>query len=104
MSKVLGVQKQLSLDIYWFGRKGIFKSVGGSAGYKSVCINYFKKRNVWIVYVPMIILLHEQFHLLSDKGPLWIQESLAQYYAMKSLRESSAVDDESFAKIVRYKQ
>ncbi len=64
-------------------------SVGGAAGHQAVVVNYIlpdAHSTAEEALMPLVIVLHEQFHqLVSGNLPLWASESLAQYYGLKTL-------------------
>lgn len=91
--------EQRHLQVIWLGVAESKGEAGGAAGSRSFVANYIvglaedKKRNI---YRTLMIAAHEQFHQLADmlRGnrtaqPIWFNESLAQYYAIKSLMQFS---------------
>ena len=85
--------REFSFNVVWLGlnRKG---GLGGAAGYRAFLINYpcengklMKDKFIWA----LMTAFHEQFHVLYPSGghqPTWVNESLAQYYAIKSLEKA----------------
>lgn len=65
------------------------RTVGGAAGYDTLIINYLKPKDILQGYdrhTPQLIALHEQFHqIVATPLPLWANESLAQFYALKAM-------------------
>lgn len=88
-----------ALLVVWVGIHEGSGRAGGSAGSRSFVANYvFGKRDSEPVNAArtLMVLAHEQFHQLADmvKGdlaprPVWLGESLAQYYGLKALAEAS---------------
>lgn len=89
--------EQRHLQMIWLGVAESKGQVGGAAGSRSFVANYIvgsvehQDRNI---YRTLLVIAHEQFHQLADmlRGnrraqPIWFNESLAQYYALKSLRQ-----------------
>lgn len=84
------IERDFKLTVVWLGlsQKG---SIGGAAGFRTMLINYFfidgklsKEKFVW----SLMTAFHEQFHLIyysEVSQPAWAGESLAQYYAIKTL-------------------
>ncbi len=83
--------REFNFNVIWLGlnREG---GLGGAAGNRSFLINYprengrlLKDKFIWA----MMTAFHEQFHVLyygtGASQPTWANESLAQYYALKSL-------------------
>ena len=94
MRSLLGYpdDKDFKLTVVWLGlpKKG---PIGGAAGFRTFLINYFfidgemlKDRFIW----SLMVAFHEQFHVLyypEVSQPVWVGESLAQYYAIKALEK-----------------
>ncbi len=84
--------KEFKLNVVWIGlrKKG---NIGGAAGYRTFLINYFfigdnilKDKLIW----SFMTAFHEQFHVIYHSKvsqPVWVGESLAQYYAIKALEK-----------------
>ena len=83
------------IDLIWVGINESIGSVGGAAGSQAFVSNYTVKdglvssesvsRLLWVSG-------HEIFHMLSPYSfPIWISESLAQYYGYKSLSHAGDV-------------
>ena len=79
------------LDVVWFGAPRERREASGAAGYDTILANYIiskdaPKREEQLL--SLMLVLHEQFHQLdSGSHPIWIGESLANYYALKALLE-----------------
>jgi hypothetical protein len=85
--------KRFDLNVVWMGlhKNG---AIGGAAGYRTFLINYFfidekilKDKLIW----SFMVAFHEQFHVLyhcEASQPVWAEESLAQYYAIKALEKA----------------
>lgn len=79
-------------DIAFFTRDKNAGSVSGAAGSDKILINAlldngeFKNDDM-----PMLLKIaaHESMHLLDTKTPLWASESIAEYYANKSLHKTA---------------
>lgn len=89
--------EQRHLQMIWLGVAESNGQAGGAAGSRSFVANYIvgsaehQDRNT---YRTLLVAAHEQFHQLADmlRGnrpaqPIWFNESLAQYYALKSLMQ-----------------
>lgn len=65
------------------------RSIGGAAGYDTIIVNYLKGKDISPEYdrhTPQLIALHEQFHqIVATPLPLWANESLAHFYALKAM-------------------
>jgi len=96
------------LLVIWLGVARGRGTVGGAAGHRSFVANYLvgpppdKKRNAAMT---LAIVAHEQFHQLVDiaRGrlaplPVWLSESLAQYYGLKALLRTG---DSKYVRAVR---
>ena len=82
--------REFNFNVVWLGlnKKG---GLGGAAGFRSSLINYpckngklLKDKFIWA----LMTAFHEQFHVLYGSGssqPTWVNERLAQYYAIKSM-------------------
>ena len=79
------------LTVVWLGVDRKKGDVGGAGGFDTLLANYIRsdapprKRGL---ILPLIIVLHEQFHQLT-RGPLpaWMNESLATYFALKAVAQ-----------------
>jgi hypothetical protein len=81
-----------NLNVVWLGlsKKA---PISGAAGFRTFLINYFfidgkllKDKFIW----SLMVAFHEQFHVLYYSEafqPAWAGESLAQYYAIKTLEK-----------------
>ncbi|TAK45960.1 MAG: hypothetical protein EPO27_09085 [Betaproteobacteria bacterium] len=88
------------LLVVWIGTDDRHGRAGGSAGSRSFVANYvFGRAETEALNAArtLTILAHEQFHQLSDllRGslqpfPVWLGESLAQYYGLKALAQASS--------------
>ena len=78
-----------NIDVVWVGYEKSYGFVGGAAGSQAYITNYAVengKVNVSDISRLLWISGHEEFHMLSHYSfPLWVSESLAQYYGYKSL-------------------
>ncbi len=84
--------RDFKLNVVWIGlrKKG---AIGGAAGYRTFLINYLfidgnilKDKLIW----SFMTAFHEQFHVIyhsEASQPAWAVESLAQYYAIKTLEK-----------------
>ena len=79
------------LDVVWFGAPRERREASGAAGYDTILANYIISKDVpkrEEQLLSLMLVLHEQFHQLdSGSHPIWIGESLANYYALKALLE-----------------
>lgn len=78
-----------TLDLILIGMDKQAGSVGGAAGKRALIANYVSENGTVLVdELPRLhwIIGHEIFHIVSTRDyPLWVSESLAQYYGYKSL-------------------
>ncbi|EEX94546.1 hypothetical protein VIOR3934_08089 [Vibrio orientalis CIP 102891 = ATCC 33934] len=75
-------------DIAFFSRDKQAGSVSGAAGSNKILINAILDNGQFEDdEMPMLLKIaaHESMHLLDTSSPLWASESLAEYYAIKSL-------------------
>lgn len=99
-----------SLMIVWIGIDTRLGHAGGAAGSRSFLANYpigggdHAQDHAAVTFM---ILAHEQFHQLADarRGdmpglPGWINESIAQYYGLRAMREALG-DDAAAAALTR---
>lgn len=90
-----GKSSSRTLLVIWLAARQANGPLGGAAGHRSLVANYVidpsadEKRNRAMT---LAIAAHEQFHQLVDmlRGemrplPVWLGESLAQYYGLKAL-------------------
>jgi hypothetical protein len=111
ISAVLGRPSKGKMTVFWFGLHTTLRTVGGSSGYRTMAVNYLRSNPHSPIsarerelrrYVLLFVLLHEQFHISGvGTAPLWLKESLAQYYALKSLRKSDEVDAKLWRRMYR---
>jgi hypothetical protein len=90
-----------SLLVIWLGIHADIGEAGGAAGHRSFVANYIygpQQNQQLNAARTLMVLAHEQFHQLVDlareqRAPLttWVNESLAQYYALKAI-DNSDVD------------
>jgi hypothetical protein len=92
------------LLIVWLGVRDR-NMAGGAAGSRSFVANYFEQSEPVPQALTLTILAHEQQHQLVDmvRGvrpplPVWVGESLAQYYGMKALAQSG-LDQKAIAEV-----
>lgn len=85
------------LDVNWFGVPRERREASGAAGFDTILANYIiakdtPKREEQLL--SLMLVLHEQFHQL-DSGayPIWMGESLANYYALKAMRKIYPEDE-----------
>ncbi|VAW33868.1 hypothetical protein MNBD_GAMMA01-2031 [hydrothermal vent metagenome] len=80
---------QKNIDIIWVGIDASLKTIGGATGNQAFISNYVVTNGkISQEHSSMLhwVSGHEIFHMLSISNyPLWISESLAQYYGYKSL-------------------
>jgi hypothetical protein len=98
------------ITIIWLGRDASLGAIGGAAGHHSFVANYLvgtdlNKKEEEAAHTLMVVA-HEQFHQLTGLVrhhttplPMWINESLAQYYALKALRTQAIFTSTTLAKI-----
>ena len=77
------------LTVVWLGVARNKGDLGGAGGYDTLLANYIRskgppqKRDL---ILPLVIVLHEQFHQLTRGTlPAWMNERLATYYALKAV-------------------
>ena len=81
------------LLIFWIGVSKENRQFGGAAGSRSFLANYIiGQANSSDIAMNLMVIAHEQFHQLTElcvpedvSLPVWVNESLAQYYGLKSL-------------------
>lgn len=79
------------LDVNWFGAPRERREASGAAGYDTILANYIisedqPKREEQLL--SLMLIFHEQFHQLDNGAhPVWMGESLANFYALKALRK-----------------
>lgn len=103
-------KNERTLLIVWIGINAKDKQINGAAGRRSFIANYVIGKNEQTDSPNnihnLLVLAHEQFHQLvqmvrftgSGETSVWIEESLAQYYAIKSLQ--SLLSDQDFTKVI----
>ena len=93
LRSVIGVSARTvdRLDVNWFGVPRERREASGAAGYDTILANYIisedqPKREEQLL--SLMLIFHEQFHQLDNGAhPVWMGESLANYYALKALRK-----------------
>jgi len=79
-----------ALTVAWFGAKREHAELSGAAGFDTLIANYIvasESPTPFEAAAPFVLVLHEQFHQLAvGTTPLWVSESLANYYALKAAR------------------
>jgi hypothetical protein len=92
------------LLIVWLGVRDR-DLAGGAAGSRSFVANYFEQAEPLPQALTVTIMAHEQQHQLADmvRGsrpplPVWVSESLAQYYGLRALTRSG-LDPSAIAKV-----
>ncbi|WP_066566547.1 hypothetical protein [Snodgrassella sp. CFCC 13594] len=99
-------QNNRSLMVVWIGVDAKHGYAGGAAGDKSFIANYLVSSNKLIEHKnraqTLMILSREQFHQLVEikrhglnSLPSWVNESLAQYYGLRSLAEALPNDQQA---------
>ncbi|MBU2712657.1 hypothetical protein [Zooshikella harenae] len=77
-------------SLIWVGIDKKHKSLGGAAGSEAYISNYLvDKKQLTKQSIPMLLKVsaHETVHSITEYPfPLWISESLAEYYAYKSMQ------------------
>jgi len=91
-NSVIGVEsaREVSeLSVVWFGVPRERREVSGAAGYDTILANFIipeDKPKDEEQLMSLALVFHEQFHQLdSGSHPVWMGESLANYYALKAL-------------------
>ncbi len=78
------------LSVVWFGVPRDRREVSGAAGYDTILANFIipeDKPKEAEQFMSLALVFHEQFHQLdSGSHPVWMGESLANYYALKALK------------------
>lgn len=76
-------------SLVWLGRERSAGNIGGAAGHRIYLVNAPIEQGKPIAKAHKLLLkisAHESIHFLFSAGlPLWANESLAEYYALKSL-------------------
>jgi hypothetical protein len=90
------------LLVIWIGIDEKQGGIGGAAGSRSFVANYMlgkPENEAMNASRTLLVVAHEQFHQLGDlvRGslpalPVWLGESLAQYYGLKALAATSAAE------------
>jgi hypothetical protein len=85
----------LRSTVVWLPIAAGRNETGGAAGFRTLLVNGAVESGRLVrAEATLAVLLHEQFHQLTQVGlPLWANESLAQYYALKALRRSDLPRD-----------
>lgn len=86
-------ESERRLLIFWLGVSADNRQLGGAAGSRSFMANYIVgQTSSSDIAMNLMVIAHEQFHQLTDlcvqedvSLPVWVNESLAQYYGLKSL-------------------
>ncbi len=99
LRSVLGASARTveKLDVNWFGAPRERREASGAAGYDTILANYIvsndtPKREEQLL--SLMLIFHEQFHQLDSAAhPVWMAESLANYYALKALRKIYPEDE-----------
>ena len=92
-----------TLDVYWFPLDRRERSFAGTAGYSALAVNYFREDGPSSQIediLPVLVVLHEQFHQLIGRGPVWLAESMAHYYALKALLVTRIIGQEKYDEFV----
>lgn len=80
------------LSVVWFGAPRVRREASGAAGYDTILANYIIPEDAPRLeeqLLSLMLVYHEQFHQLDTAShPVWIGESLANYYALKALKKS----------------
>ena len=93
LRSILGVTARTEerLNVNWFGAPHERHEASGAAGYDTILANYILPHdnpNRTDQLLTLMLVFHEQFHQLNSASqPIWISESLANYYALKALKE-----------------
>ena len=89
---VIGEEKSRSqndLSVVWFGAPRERHQASGAAGYDTIMANYIVGQDdpkQAEQLLSLMLVFHEQFHQMSSGShPIWMGESLANYYALKAL-------------------
>ncbi|KGY09806.1 hypothetical protein NM06_02490 [Vibrio sinaloensis] len=78
-------------DIAFFERDKAARSASGAAGSDTILVNALVengKLDADSMTMLLKIAAHESMHIINQSAPLWASESLAEYYAMKSLNNT----------------
>tara|TARA_Y100001956_G_scaffold81524_2_gene99315 strand:+ start:12978 stop:14177 length:1200 start_codon:yes stop_codon:yes gene_type:complete len=81
-----------SWNVAFFARDKTAGSVSGAAGSDTILVNALQENGkLDFDSMPMLLKIaaHESMHMIEQSTPLWASESLAEYYAMKSLKKTS---------------
>ena len=103
-NSVIGAEsarKVSELSVVWFGVPRERREVSGAAGYDTILANFIipeDKPKDEEQLMSLALVFHEQFHQLdSGSHPVWMGESLANYYALKALKrlfpDNKSADD-----------
>jgi len=90
--QVLGAPRAKRLGVFWFQLRTLTRAVSGYSCNRMVAVSFVDQPPAASFltpairpWLPVVAVLHEQVHQLSGKPPVWVRESLAQYYALKAL-------------------
>lgn len=78
--------------IAFFGREKVSGNISGAAGSNTILVNALLDRGQFHQEsIPMLLKVtaHESMHIIHPSAPLWASESLAEYYAIKSLTKTA---------------
>ena len=91
LREVLGPAKFEEKDestVVWIAQSGDSRSLGAATGISTLLVNFVpdaRRSAQRAIFMPFVGVLHEQFHQLSrSNAPVWVNESLAHFYAMRS--------------------
>lgn len=83
---------QNNLSVIWFGASRDRREASGAAGYDAILANYIIPEDAPKMeeqLLSLMLIFHEQFHQMSaGSHPVWMNESLANYYALKALQKA----------------
>lgn len=83
--------REFKSTVLWIGLKKQ-NFIGGVAGYRTFLVNYIIDDKLEVKRFPYSFTgaIHEQFHTIypiNNTIPTWVSESLAQYYAIKTMEK-----------------
>lgn len=100
---VLGGPAARRWQVFWFPTARSGMPLGGAAARRSLAVSWREGlrpaphlRPALLPFVPLLLVLHEQVHLLLGDRPAWLGESLAQHYALEALGRSGLVTPEAW--------
>ena len=105
--RVTGARPSRAIDVFWFGREAAARSVSGAAGIDAIAASFLvgeipADAPAHARYASLLVLLHEQVHLLAgSRMPAWASESIAHYYALKSLVHAGPMTGEEMDAFIR---